>query len=149
MSELDLATVTAADGRHLLAAAETGWLRPVPHCAGWMPPTSSATLTRPWAGISRSTSRCIIRRPSAVVLSQTAGLVGSRLCPSISVMNRSPVPVSTSTRLSRSSPISYRARGKSVCIGPVNVAGPPSVWNLSVSTPDGVRVNAKFLNALK
>jgi hypothetical protein len=35
MPELDLATVTAADGRHLLAAAETGWLRPVPHCAGW------------------------------------------------------------------------------------------------------------------
>jgi hypothetical protein len=31
------------------------------------------------------------------------------------------VPVSTSTRLSRSSPISYRARGKSVCIYPVNI----------------------------
>ena len=36
-----------------------------------------------------------------------------------------------------------------VCICPVNVAGPPSVWNLNVSTPDRVRVNAKFLNAVK
>ena len=35
MPELDLATVTAADGRDLLAAAETDWLRPVPHCPGW------------------------------------------------------------------------------------------------------------------
>ncbi len=35
MPELDLATATAAGGRHLLAAAETGWLRPVPHCPGW------------------------------------------------------------------------------------------------------------------
>jgi hypothetical protein len=29
------ATVTAADGRDLLAAAETDWLRPIPHCPGW------------------------------------------------------------------------------------------------------------------
>ena len=35
MPELDLATVTAADGRDLLAAAETDWLRPVPHRPGW------------------------------------------------------------------------------------------------------------------
>jgi uncharacterized protein (TIGR03083 family) len=35
MPELDLGTVTAADGRDLLAAAETDWLRPVPHCPGW------------------------------------------------------------------------------------------------------------------
>jgi uncharacterized protein (TIGR03083 family) len=35
MPELDLAIVTAADGRDLLAAAETDWLRPVPHCPGW------------------------------------------------------------------------------------------------------------------
>ena len=32
---------------------------------------------------------------------------------------------------------------------PVNVAGPPSVWNLNASTPEGVRVSAKFLNAVK
>jgi uncharacterized protein (TIGR03083 family) len=35
MPELDLAIVTAADGRGLLAAADTDWLRPVPHCPGW------------------------------------------------------------------------------------------------------------------
>jgi uncharacterized protein (TIGR03083 family) len=35
MPELDLAIVTAADGRDLLAAADTDWLRPVPHCPGW------------------------------------------------------------------------------------------------------------------
>ena len=35
MPELDLATVTAADGRDLLASAEMDWLRPVPHCPGW------------------------------------------------------------------------------------------------------------------
>jgi uncharacterized protein (TIGR03083 family) len=35
MPEIDLVTVTAADGRDLLAAAETGWSRPVPHCPGW------------------------------------------------------------------------------------------------------------------
>ena len=34
MPELDL-TVTTADGRDLLTAAETDWLRPVPHCPGW------------------------------------------------------------------------------------------------------------------
>jgi uncharacterized protein (TIGR03083 family) len=34
MPELDLA-VTTADGRDLLTAAETDWLRPVPHCPGW------------------------------------------------------------------------------------------------------------------
>jgi hypothetical protein len=31
----------------------------------------------------------------------------------------------------------------------VNVAGPPSVWNLSVSTPEGVRLKSKFSNAVK
>jgi uncharacterized protein (TIGR03083 family) len=35
MPELDLATITAADGRDLLAAAETNWSRPIPHCPGW------------------------------------------------------------------------------------------------------------------
>jgi uncharacterized protein (TIGR03083 family) len=35
MLELDLAVVTAADGRNLLSAAETDWLRPIPHCPGW------------------------------------------------------------------------------------------------------------------
>jgi uncharacterized protein (TIGR03083 family) len=35
MPELDLAVVTAADGRDLLAAAKLDWLRPVPHCPGW------------------------------------------------------------------------------------------------------------------
>jgi uncharacterized protein (TIGR03083 family) len=35
MPEIDLATVTAADGRDLLAAAEADWSRPVPHCPGW------------------------------------------------------------------------------------------------------------------
>ena len=35
MSEIDLSTVTAADGRDLLVAAETDWLRPVPQCPGW------------------------------------------------------------------------------------------------------------------
>jgi uncharacterized protein (TIGR03083 family) len=34
MPELDL-TITKADGRDLLTAAETDWLRPVPHCPGW------------------------------------------------------------------------------------------------------------------
>jgi hypothetical protein len=55
MPELDLATVTAADGRHLLAAAEGDWLRPVPHCPAGMPPTSSDTsiLSRP-PGATRS-----------------------------------------------------------------------------------------------
>jgi len=33
--EIDLTTVTAADGWNLLAAAETDWSRPVPHCPGW------------------------------------------------------------------------------------------------------------------
>jgi uncharacterized protein (TIGR03083 family) len=35
MPELDLATITAADGRDLLAAAETNWSRPIPHCPDW------------------------------------------------------------------------------------------------------------------
>ena len=35
MPELDLAVVTAADGRELLAAAQADWLRPIPHCPGW------------------------------------------------------------------------------------------------------------------
>jgi len=35
MPEIDLSGVTAADGRDLLAAAETDWLRPVPQCPGW------------------------------------------------------------------------------------------------------------------
>jgi uncharacterized protein (TIGR03083 family) len=35
MADLDLAVVTAADGRDLLAAAQTDWLRPIPHCPGW------------------------------------------------------------------------------------------------------------------
>jgi uncharacterized protein (TIGR03083 family) len=35
MPEIDLVTVTAADGRDLLAAAETDWSRPVPHCPDW------------------------------------------------------------------------------------------------------------------
>ena len=35
MPELDLAPVSAADGRDLLAAAETDWLRSVPQCPGW------------------------------------------------------------------------------------------------------------------
>ncbi len=35
MPELDLATTTAADGRDLLAAAETDWSQPIPHCPGW------------------------------------------------------------------------------------------------------------------
>jgi hypothetical protein len=34
MPELDL-TITTADGRDLLTAAETDWLRPVLHCPGW------------------------------------------------------------------------------------------------------------------
>jgi uncharacterized protein (TIGR03083 family) len=33
--EIDLVAVTAADGRDLLAAAETGWSRPILHCPGW------------------------------------------------------------------------------------------------------------------
>jgi hypothetical protein len=37
----------------------------------------------------------------------------------------------------------------SACVCPVYVAGPSSVWNLNVSTPEGVRVNSKFLNAVK
>jgi uncharacterized protein (TIGR03083 family) len=35
MADIDLLSVTAADGRDLLAAAETDWGRPVPHCPGW------------------------------------------------------------------------------------------------------------------
>src|SRR5260370_26626921 len=35
MPELDLPTTTAADGRDLLAAAETDWSQPIPHCPGW------------------------------------------------------------------------------------------------------------------
>ena len=35
MPELDLVTITAADGRDLLAAAETDWSRPIPHCPAW------------------------------------------------------------------------------------------------------------------
>src|ERR1700740_525433 len=35
MLELDLAVVTAADGRTLLSAPQTDWLRPIPHCPGW------------------------------------------------------------------------------------------------------------------
>jgi Mycothiol maleylpyruvate isomerase N-terminal domain len=35
MIELDLAVVTAADGSNLLSAAQTDWLRPIPHCPGW------------------------------------------------------------------------------------------------------------------
>ena len=35
MPELDLATITAADGRDLLATAETDWSRPIPHCPAW------------------------------------------------------------------------------------------------------------------
>jgi uncharacterized protein (TIGR03083 family) len=35
MPESGLSPVTAADGRDLLAAAETDWSRPVPHCPGW------------------------------------------------------------------------------------------------------------------
>jgi uncharacterized protein (TIGR03083 family) len=35
MAGLDLLTVTAADGRDLLAAAEADWSRPIPHCPDW------------------------------------------------------------------------------------------------------------------
>jgi uncharacterized protein (TIGR03083 family) len=35
MPELDLTTVTATDGRDLLAVAETDWSRPIPHCPEW------------------------------------------------------------------------------------------------------------------
>lgn len=35
MPEPDLATVTAADGRDLLAAAESDWSLPIPHCPDW------------------------------------------------------------------------------------------------------------------
>jgi len=35
MPGIDLTVVTAADGRDLLAAAQTDWARPVPHCPGW------------------------------------------------------------------------------------------------------------------
>jgi uncharacterized protein (TIGR03083 family) len=35
MPELDLLSITAADGRGLLAAAEPDWSRPIPHCPGW------------------------------------------------------------------------------------------------------------------
>jgi uncharacterized protein (TIGR03083 family) len=35
MAEHDLTIATAADGRDLLAAAQTDWLRPIPHCPGW------------------------------------------------------------------------------------------------------------------
>ncbi len=35
MADPDLLTVTAADGRELLAAARSGWARPVPDCPGW------------------------------------------------------------------------------------------------------------------
>jgi uncharacterized protein (TIGR03083 family) len=35
MHEPGLSAVTAADGRDLLAAAETDWSRPIPHCPGW------------------------------------------------------------------------------------------------------------------
>jgi uncharacterized protein (TIGR03083 family) len=35
MPEPDLLTVAAADGRDLLAAAQSGWSRPVPDCPGW------------------------------------------------------------------------------------------------------------------
>lgn len=35
MTEADLLTPTAADGRDLLAAAAMDWTRPVPHCPGW------------------------------------------------------------------------------------------------------------------
>jgi len=33
--EVELATVTAADGRELLVAAATDWSRPIPHCPAW------------------------------------------------------------------------------------------------------------------
>ena len=33
--ELDLQSITAADGRDLLAAAESDWSRPIPHCPAW------------------------------------------------------------------------------------------------------------------
>jgi hypothetical protein len=33
--ELDLLTVTAADGRDLLFAAQSDWSRPVQDCPGW------------------------------------------------------------------------------------------------------------------
>ena len=35
MPELGLLTVTAADGRDLLTAAQADWSRPVPDCPGW------------------------------------------------------------------------------------------------------------------
>jgi uncharacterized protein (TIGR03083 family) len=35
VAEPYLATVTAADGRDLLAAAQTDWSRPISHCPGW------------------------------------------------------------------------------------------------------------------
>jgi uncharacterized protein (TIGR03083 family) len=35
MSELDLLTTTCADGRDLLAAAESDWSRLIPHCPDW------------------------------------------------------------------------------------------------------------------
>src|SRR5262245_25048220 len=85
-----------------------------------------------------------------MVRSHCSGLVTSpKLATSRSVMNLSPVPVSTRTRLSRSSPISNSARGRSVCSCPVNVAGPPSVWKRRVSTPESVRLRAMFLKAVK
>lgn len=35
MPELDLTTITAADGGDLLAGAQTDWTRQIPHCPGW------------------------------------------------------------------------------------------------------------------
>jgi hypothetical protein len=90
-----------------------------------------------------------LRRPGPLALAAVGLVISPRLAPSMSVMNRSPVPVSTSIRLPRSSPISYSARGNSVCVVPVKSTGPPSVWNRKVSTPDGVRLRLKFLKAVK
>jgi uncharacterized protein (TIGR03083 family) len=47
MPELDLAGVAAIDGRELLAAAESDWSRPIPHCPSW----DAATLVGHMGGI--------------------------------------------------------------------------------------------------
>ena len=110
----------------------------------------SGPLIAATIGISRSTSGCTTRRLSVMVRSPPAGLVMShRLFPLMLVMNAPRCQSAPAPGCPRSSPISYSARGKSMCICPLKAAGPPSMWNIKVSTHEGVRLSARFLNAVK
>jgi uncharacterized protein (TIGR03083 family) len=106
MPELDLAIVTAADGRDLLAAAETDWLRPVSHCPGW----DAADLVGHmgailgWIGRIVATSERVARRDRETPPAEHAALApwySAHLDRTLDILITTPVDSTTWTFSSR------------------------------------------------